>query len=123
MNYRRILHGAKFWFWVALFVAYSAGAVGLVMIDTYDDRYRSLSKVQLTSVKADAEVRRAGASQVAAVYRAQSGMPFASLPSGSTFQVVWPDGSTETMLIMDPTSSLGVEPVKNSQVTAADTAK
>ncbi|MDC6684821.1 hypothetical protein N4Q63_27505, partial [Leclercia adecarboxylata] len=73
MNYRRILHGAKFWFWVALFVAYSAGAVGLVMIDTYDDRYRSLSKVQLTSVKADAEVRRAGASQVAAVYRAQSG--------------------------------------------------
>ena len=123
MNYRRILHGAKFWFWVALFVAYSAGAVGLVMIDTYDDRYRSLSKVQLTSVKADADVRRAGASQVAAVYRAQSGMPFASLPSGSTFQVVWPDGSTETMVIMDPTSSLGVEPVKNSQVTAADTAK
>ncbi|HAV70566.1 MAG TPA: hypothetical protein DCX91_01090 [Stenotrophomonas sp.] len=123
MNYRRILHGAKFWFWVALFVAYSAGAVGLVMIDTYDDRYRSLSKVQLTSVKADAEVRRAGASQVAAVYRAQSGMPFASLPSGSTFQVVWPDGSTETMVIVDPTSSLGVEPVKNSQVTAADTAK
>lgn len=123
MNYRRILHGAKFWFWVALFVAYSAGAVGLVMIDTYDDRYRSLSKVQLTSVKADAEVRRAGASQVAAVYRAQSGMPFASLPTGSTFQVVWPDGSTETMVILDPTSSLGVEPVKNSQVTAADTAK
>lgn len=123
MNYRRILHGAKFWFWVALFVAYSAGAVGLVMIDTYDDRYRSLSKVQLTSVKADAEVRRAGASQVAAVYRAQSGMPFASLPSGSTFQVVWPDGSAETMVIMDPTSSLGVEPVKNSQVTGAYTAK
>ncbi|MEN5204304.1 hypothetical protein ABE473_07570 [Stenotrophomonas sp. TWI700] len=123
MNYRRILHGAKFWFWVTLFVAYSAGAVGLVMIDTYDDRYRSLSKVQLTSVKADAEVRRAGASQVAAVYRAQSGMPFASLPTGSTFQVVWPDGSTETMVILDPTSSLGVEPVKNSQVTAADTAK
>ena len=123
MNYRRILHGAKFWFWVALFVAYSAGAVGLVMIDTYDDRYRSLSKVQLTSVKADAEVRRAGASQVAAVYRAQSGMPFASLPTRSTFQVVWPDGSTETMVIVDPTSSLGVEPVKNSQVTAADTAK
>ena len=123
MNYRRILHGAKFWFWVALFVAYSAGAVGLVMIDTYDDRYRSLAKVQLTSVKADADVRRAGASQVAAVYRAQSGMPFASLPTGSTFQVVWPDGSTETMVIVDPTSSQGVEPVKNSQVTAADTAK
>ena len=69
MNYRRFLHGAKFWFWVALFVAYSAGAVGLVMIDTYDDRYRQLSKVTLTSVKAQEDVRRAGASQVAAVYR------------------------------------------------------
>jgi cytochrome b subunit of formate dehydrogenase len=109
MNYRRFLHGAKFWFWVALFVAYSAGAVGLVMIDTYEDRYRSLSKVKLTSVKATEDVRRAGASQVAAVYRAQSGM--------------WPDGSTETMVIVDPTSSLGVAPVKRSQVTAADAAR
>ncbi|MNO10321.1 hypothetical protein D3C81_2341100 [compost metagenome] len=57
------------------------------------------------------------------MYRAQSGMPFASLPAGSTFQVVWPDGSTETMVIVDPTSSLGVAPVKNSQVTAADVAR
>ncbi len=111
MNYRRFLHGAKFWFWVALFVAYSAGAVGLLMIDTYEDRYRHLSKVELTTVKAQEDVRRAGASQVAAVYRAQSGMPFASLPAGSTFQVVWPDGSTETMVIVDPTSPNGVRPL------------
>lgn len=123
MKYRRILHGAKFWFWVALFVAYSAGAVGLLLIDTQEDRYRRLSAVELTKVQSTPEARRVGASQVAAVYRAQSAMPFTSLPAGSTFQVVWPDGSTETMVIMDPTSSLGVEPVKNSQVTAADTAK
>ena len=71
MNYRRFLHGAKFWFWVALFVAYSAGAVGLLMIDTYEDRYRHLSKVELTTVKAQEDVRRAGASQVAAVSRAE----------------------------------------------------
>ncbi|MDH0862860.1 hypothetical protein N5D04_22055, partial [Stenotrophomonas sp. GD03882] len=118
MNYRRFLHGAKFWFWVALFVAYSAGAVGLLMIDTYEDRYRHLSKVELTTVKAQEDVRRAGASQVAAVYRAQSGMPFASLPAGSTFQVVWPDGSTETMVIVDPTSPNGVRPLANSQIPA-----
>jgi hypothetical protein len=93
------------------------------MIDTYDDRYRKLSKVTLTSVKAHEDVRRAGASQVAAVYRAQSGMPFASLPAGSTFQVVWPDGSTETMVIVDPTSSLGVAPVKDTQITAADASR
>jgi hypothetical protein len=119
MNYRRFLHGAKFWFWVALFVAYSAGAVGLVLIDTYDDRYRQLSKVKLTSVNTDEDVRRAGASQVAAVYRAQSGMPFTALPAGSTFQVVWPDGSTETMVIVDPASTLGTAPVTGTQVNAA----
>ena len=123
MKYRRILHGAKFWFWVALFVAYSAGAVGLLMIDTQEDRYRRLSTVELTKVQSSADARSAGASQVAAVYRAQSGMPFASLPAGSTFQVVWPDGSTETMVIVDPTSSLGVAPVKDTQITAADASR
>ncbi|MBD8637112.1 hypothetical protein ABRP17_006515 [Stenotrophomonas sp. WHRI 8082] len=118
MNYRRVLHGAKFWFWVALFVAYSAGAVGLLMIDTQEDRYRRLSSVELTKVQSTPDARRSGASQVAAVYRAQSGMPFNSLPAGSTFQVVWPDGSTETMMIVDPTSPNGVRPVPGSQIAA-----
>lgn len=118
MNYRRVLHGAKFWFWVALFVAYSAGAVGLLMIDTQEDRYRRLSSVELTKVQSTPDARRNGASQVAAVYRAKSGMPFNSLPAGSTFQVVWPDGSTETMMIVDPTSPNGVRPVPGSQIAA-----
>jgi len=113
-----MLHGAKFWFWVALFVAYSAGAVGVLMVDTQEDRYRLLSKVADTSIESSQAVRGAGASQVAALYRAQSGMPFTSLPAGSTFQVVWPDGSSETMLIVDPTSPNGVRPLRNSQITA-----
>jgi len=37
--------------------------------------------------------------------------------------VVWPDGSTETMVIVDPTSSLGVAPVKDTQITAADASR
>ncbi|KAB7771056.1 hypothetical protein [Xanthomonas maliensis] len=114
MNVRRWVHGAKFWFWVALFVAYSAAAVGVVMIDTADHRYQPLS-VKLTTVKADEQQRRHGASQVAAVYRASSGMPFATLPTGSTFQIVWPDGSTETMTIVDPSSANGTVPVAGSQ--------
>jgi len=118
MNYRRVLHGAKFWFWVALFVAYSAGAVGLLMIDTQEDRYRRLSSVELTKVQSTPDARRNGASQVAAVYRAKSGMPFNSLPAGSTFQVVWPDGSTETMMIVDPSSPNAVRPVPGSQIAA-----
>lgn len=123
MTYRRLLYGAKFWFWVVLFMAYSAGAVALVMIDTYEDRYRSLSKVKMTSVTTGEEVRRAGASQVAAVYRAQSGMPFASLPAGSTFQVVWPDGSTETMMIVDPTSPQGVAPLRKIPITPTNASR
>lgn len=120
MNYRRFLHGAKFWVWVVLFVAYSVGAVGMLLIDTDEGRYRNLSQVKLTTVKADADVRRAGASQAAALYRAQSGMPFSTLPPGSTFQIVWPDGSTETVVVVDPTSPLGTEPVKGSAITAAE---
>jgi hypothetical protein len=111
MNYRRFIHGAKFWIWVVLFVAYSAGAVGIMLIDTYEDRYRNLSKVKLTNVHTDEEVRRAGASQVAAIYRAQSGMPFSTLPPGSTFQIVWPDGSSETVVVVDPASPVGIEPL------------
>lgn len=46
-------------------------------------------------------------------------MPFASLLLlKSTFQVVWPDGSTETMVIVDPTSPNGVRPLAHSQIPA-----
>ncbi len=118
MNYRRFVHGAKFWVWVVLLVAYSAGAVGVVLIDTYEDRYRALSKIKLTTVKSGEDARRAGASQAAAVYRAQSGMPFSTLPPGSSFQIVWPDGSVETVTVVDPSSPLGTEPVKGTVVQA-----
>ncbi len=115
---RRWVHGLKFWFWVALFVAYSAAAVTIVMIDTADYRYQRLSQVRLTTVKTDEQVRRTGAGQVAAVYRAQSGMPFSTLPAGSSFQIVWPDGSTETMTIVDPASGTGAAPLQGSQQVA-----
>ena len=114
MKSNRFAHKAKFWFWVALFVAYSAVAAG-TMIDALSDRYRNLSKVTLTTVESPQELRRAGAAQVAAIYRAQSGMPFSTLPPGSTFQIVWPDGSTETVTIVSATSPLGTEPVRGTQ--------
>lgn len=118
MTYRRWLHGAKFWLLVLLFVAYAAAAVGVVMIDTAEDRYRGLSQVRLTEVGSTPGQRRAAAADVAAVYRAQSGLPFAALPSGATFQIVWPDGSTETMRIVDPRSQGGIEPVAGTQQAA-----
>lgn len=114
MKFNRFARKAKFWFWVALFVAYSAVAAG-TMIDALSDRYRNLSQVTLTTVKSPADTRRAGAAQVAAVYRAQSGMPFSTLPPGSSFQIVWPDGSTETITVVSSTSPLGAEPVPGTQ--------
>ena len=119
MKHRRLLHGARFWLWVFLLVAYSAAAVGVLLIDTHE--YRNLSQVKLTTVDSPADQRRAGASQAAAVYRAQSGMPFSTLPAGSSLQILWPDGSAETVLILDPASPLGTQPLEGSQVTAEKT--
>jgi hypothetical protein len=116
MNYRRWRHGAKFWFWVLALLAYSAAAAaGWLMIDTAAQRYRGLSRVELTTAHADPDLRGAGAAQVAAIYRVRSGMPFSTLSPGSTFQIVWPDGSAETVMIVSPTSSLGAEPVVGTQ--------
>lgn len=116
MKYRRLMRGAKFWLGTLLFVAYSALAVGIVIVDARDANLRSLSKVQLTTVASSEGKRTAGAAEVAAIYRARSGMPFSTLPAGSTFQIVWPDGSTETLQIVDPTSSAGIQPVHGTQV-------
>lgn len=120
MKQRQFLRAARFWVWIVLLLAYSAGAVGVFIVDTYDARYRHLSQVKLTTVGSDADQRRAGASQAAAVFRAQSGMPFSTLPAGSSLQIVWPDGSAETVMILDPASPLGSEPLAGSQVTAAE---
>lgn len=49
MTYRRILHGAKFWFWVALFLAYSAGTVSLLAHDAQLHRVRH-EQMQAVSV-------------------------------------------------------------------------
>jgi hypothetical protein len=53
---------------------------------------------------------------VAAVYRVQGDMPFSTLPAGSSFQIVWPAGPTETLRIVDPTSTVGAQPMRGTQV-------
>lgn len=116
MNYRRWIQGARFWLWTLAFVAYAVVAAGMLIIDTAEQRYRKLSQVRLVTVKSEEQARRLGASQVAAIYRAQSGMPFSALPAGSTFQIVWPDGSTETMVILDPRAGAsGTAPLAGTQ--------
>jgi len=102
------------YFWVLLFATYSVGAAG-VMIDVLADEYRHLSNVAVTTVRSPEELRMSGAAQVAAVYRASSGAPFSTLPPGSTFKVVWPDGSSEYVMVVSPNSSSGVHPLAGTQ--------
>jgi len=105
------------YFWVLLFATYSVGAAG-VMIDVLADEYRHLSNVAVTTVRSSEELRMSGAAQVAAVYRASSGAPFSTLPPGSTFKVVWPDGSSEYVMVVSPNSSSGVHPIGGTQSAA-----
>jgi hypothetical protein len=109
---------ARRYFWVLLFATYSVSAAG-VMIDVLGDEYRHLSQVAVTTVDSSEAVRMSGAAQVAAVYRASSGAPFSTLPPGSTFRVVWPDGSSEYVMIVSPSSSVGVNPIPGSAQPAA----
>ncbi|HEY5849535.1 MAG TPA: hypothetical protein VIT62_02025 [Lysobacter sp.] len=104
---------ARRYFWVLLFATYSVSAAG-VMIDVLGDEYRHLSQVAVTTVDSSEALRMSGAAQVAAVYRASSGAPFSTLPPGSTFRVVWPDGSSEYVMIVSPSSSVGVNPIPGS---------
>ncbi|WP_368564170.1 hypothetical protein [Pseudoxanthomonas sp. UTMC 1351] len=117
MNRMRFVQRAKLWFWILLFVSYGVVAASAV-IDTLSPKYRNLTHVSVTSVQSPEEVRILGAAQAAAVYRASSGTPFSALPPGSTFKIVWPDGSSETIMIVDPKSAAGVTPVGDTQQAA-----
>lgn len=106
-----------FGFWALLVLAYAAMAASVV-VDTLDEDYSGLSQVAVTTVDSPQDRRTLSAAQLAAIYRARSGAPLASLPPGSTLQVIWPDGSSEYVVILDPASSAGVAPIPGSQHTA-----
>lgn len=98
-------------FWILLFAVYSVAAIGVTVLDASEDRYAELSRVSLVTVQASEAQRSLGAAQMAAVYRAQSGAPFATLPPGTTVQIVWPDGSSEYLVVTNPAASDGTAPI------------
>lgn len=114
MKYKRTRPGANLLVWVLVVVAYAAAAATIV-IETRDPEYRDLTRVGHMTIHAPDDARRLGAAQVAALYRARSGTPFSTLAPGSTIRVVWPDGSSETVRITDPSSPLGAEPMPGTQ--------
>lgn len=113
MSRMRFLPKAHIWLWALVFVSYAAAAA-TVVINAMDAPYRQLQQMP-AGVQASQEQRAMGAAQMVAMYRARSGAPFAALPAGTTLQVTWPDGSSETLRIVDPLSPTGVVPVKGTQ--------
>lgn len=102
-------------FWLALFSAYAVAAVGVVVLDASSDEQAGLSQVSMVTVHASEEMRTLGAAQMAAIYRARSGTPFTSLPPGSTVRVMWPDGSSEYVAIVNPAARDGVRTLPGTQ--------
>jgi hypothetical protein len=107
-------------FWLLLFAVYSVAAIGLTVLDAGDEAYADLSKVAPVTVHASEDMRNLGAAQMAAAYRAQSGAPFASLAPGTTLRVVWPDGSSEYVVVTNPAASDGIVPIPGTLRDAAD---
>lgn len=122
MMKKRLLSRLKFYFWVALFAAYSIAAAGVMINALVSEPYGDLSQVAATTVDSPLEVRMGGATQVAAVYRAQSGTPFSTLPPGSTFKIVWPDGSSEYVTVVSQSSAAGVRLIPGTQRAAPESA-
>lgn len=104
-------------FWILLFAAYAVAAVGLTVLDASGGRYAQLSQVSLVTVQASDDTRALGAAQMAAVYRAESGAPFASLPPGATVRIVWPDGSSEYVVVTNPAASDGTATIPGTRQT------
>ncbi|MBD9478933.1 hypothetical protein [Pseudoxanthomonas sp. PXM02] len=114
MKYKRTRPGVNLMVWGLVVVAYAAAAATIV-IETRDPSFRDLSRIGHMTIHAPEDVRRLGATQVAALYRARSGTPFSTLSPGSTIKVIWPDGSSEVVRITDPASPLGATPVRGTQ--------
>jgi hypothetical protein len=114
MKRQKVVRRLKMLFWTGLLAAYSVAATG-VLIDVLGADYRQMSQVAATSAFSPLEQRIAGATQVAAAYRANSAAPFSALPTGSTFRIRWPDGSSEYISVISVSSSDGARPIPGTQ--------
>ncbi len=115
MKARRFLPTRHAWLALLVFITYAAAAA-TVVINALDLPYRGLQQIP-HGVEASREARAIGAAQLVAIYRARSGAPFSTLPAGTTVEVQWPDGSRETLRVVDPLSPTGVVPLQGNPET------
>jgi hypothetical protein len=91
-----------------LVISTYAAAGTTVVINALDAPYRQVQQPAVAH-QASAEERAMAAAKLAAIYRARSGAPFSALPVGTTLEVRWPDGSRETLRVVDPRSPSGMQ--------------
>lgn len=104
---------ARWGVWLLVASTYAAAGT-TVVINALDAPYRQLQEPS-AGVQASAEERAMAAAKLAAIYRARSGSPFSALPVGTTLEVRWPDGSRETLRVVDPRSPTGMQAEPASQ--------
>lgn len=108
MKRRALIHGARFWVPVIALLAYTVAAAAVLLVDARDPALAQLPQVQGTGAGSDTARREAAGAELAAAVRAGQPLPLQQLPAGTRFDVVWPDGSRETLQVFDPSSALGV---------------
>lgn len=104
-----LIRGARFWVWIVLLAIYSVAAAAVLVIDTRDPQLQQLPQVAGTGADSAQARRQAAGAQLAAALRERHAQPLRNLPAGTQFEVVWPDGSRETLQVFDPASALGVD--------------
>lgn len=100
---------------LAVFLSTASAAFGDgsgLTIKTSLPFFKDLPAVQDVTIHSDYEIRQAADTAVAGAYRTR--VPD-GLPAGKTFKIVYLDGSSESVVITSPLSSLGASPIPGSQ--------
>lgn len=111
MKRHELIRGARFWLSIAALLVYTVAAAAVLVIDARNPSLATLPQVQGTGAGSDSARRQGAGAELAAAVRAGRPLPLAELPAGTRFDVVWPDGSRETLQVLDPASALGVDVV------------
>jgi len=109
MSRHELIRGARFWVWIVLLAVYGVAAAAVLVIDTRNPQLQQLPQVAGTGSDSALARRQAAGSQLAAALRQRDPQPLRNLPAGTQFEVIWPDGSRETLQVLDPASALGVD--------------
>jgi hypothetical protein len=88
-------------------------------IDASDPAYSDAPALQGVGINSASEVRTAADTQAAGRYRAAHGI--FSLKRGQTFVIKYLDNTSETAVVMMPSSSLGSVPIPGSQISSDGT--